>query len=276
MALSPKELIAKLKAESTEAGHADPNAHDGPGGTAGIRALVELAAIVTTFERNPLPPLRAGPAAEPPPLVPAPIAGNGSKDAGADAPMPSLSAWAPDDRQAGQQLYAAGLGLLAGLVLVVAALLWLAGWLDQQRASKLRAPALATEKPAQLGDGRTPWSAKSELAVRDDRIGPGDARGVLERPAAAVTTPPSPYLLVQQALRRIERGDVSGARELLAGAGNDPRGLVSFTLAETYDPNMLAAWGMRGIADVEKAKRLYGEALARGHAAARRRLDSLK
>src|SRR5215831_6656774 len=276
MALSPKELIAKLKGGWTETGNAEPNAHDGPGGIAGIPALAEFAALATTLERNPLPPFRAGPTAVPPPLPPAPIAGNGSKDAGADAP--SLSAWAPDDRQAGQQLYAAGLGLLAGLVLVVATLLWLGGWLDAQRRSKVRAPALATERSAQRGDGATRQSAaRPDLARRDDRISPGDARGVFERPAATVTPPPSPELLVQQALRRIERGDVSGARELLASAGNDPRGLVSFTLAETYDPNMLAAWGLRGIAaDIEKAKGSYGEALARGHAAARRRLDSLK
>jgi hypothetical protein len=93
-----------------------------------------------------------------------------------------------------------------------------------------------------------------------------------------VTTPkPSPELLVQEAVRRIERGDVSGARDLLARVGNDPRGLVPFTLAETYDPNMLAAWGTRDIApDIEKAKGLYAEALSLGYAGAGQRLDLLK
>jgi hypothetical protein len=75
----------------------------------------------------------------------------------------------------------------------------------------------------------------------------------------------------------IERGDVAGARDLLANVDADPSGLVLFTLAETYDPNMLAAWGMRGVTpDIEKAKGLYGEAILLGYAAARQRPDSLK
>jgi hypothetical protein len=204
-----------------------------------------------------------------------------------DEAMPSLSAWyrpASDeqDRRADQQLYAAGLGLVAALALVVATLLWLGGWFDISRSSKVREFAPAIEKPAQLGEGATRRSlaASPELARRDDIISPGfrSAPRVLHRPAAAATTPkPPPELLVQEAVRRIERGDVSGARDLLASAGNDPRGLVPFALAETYDPNMLAAWGTRGIApDIEKAKGLYGEALSLGYVGARQRLDFLK
>jgi hypothetical protein len=88
---------------------------------------------------------------------------------------------------------------------------------------------------------------------------------------------PSPEPLVQEAMRRIESGDLLGARDLLASAGNDPRGLVPFTLAETYDPNMLAAWGARDIIpDVEKAKALYSQALSLGYAPAKRRMDFLE
>jgi hypothetical protein len=43
------------------------------------------------------------------------------------------------------------------------------------------------------------------------------------------------------ASRRVENGDVAGAHELLAAAEDGSHGLVSFALAETYDPNMLAA-----------------------------------
>jgi len=82
---------------------------------------------------------------------------------------------------------------------------------------------------------------------------------------------------VQEARQRIERGDVAGARDLLANADTDASGLVFFTLAETYDPNMLAAWGMRGISpDIERAKGLYAAALSLGYAAARQRLVSLQ
>ena len=106
---------------------------------------------------------------------------------------------------------------------------------------------------------------------------PGEASGVLNRPATATTLRSSPEPLVQEARQRIERGDVAGARDLLANADTDASGLVFFTLAETYDPNMLAAWGMRGISpDIERAKGLYAAALSLGYAAARQRLVSLQ
>jgi TPR repeat protein len=64
---------------------------------------------------------------------------------------------------------------------------------------------------------------------------------------------------------------------LLGAPDSQVHGLVAFALAETYDPNMLAAWGTRGVAaDVAKAKALYGEALERGVARARRRLEALQ
>ena len=100
---------------------------------------------------------------------------------------------------------------------------------------------------------------------------------MLERPATATTLRSSPEPLVQEALQRIQRGDVAGARDLLANADPDPSGLVLFTLAQTYDPNVLAAWGMRGISpDIDKAKGLYAAALSLGYAVARQRLDALQ
>jgi hypothetical protein len=83
--------------------------------------------------------------------------------------------------------------------------------------------------------------------------------------------------VLAQATRRIENGDVTGAREVLAGADDGAQGPVSFVLAETYDPNMLAAWGSRGVAaDVARAKALYRRALANGVATAQHRLEALK
>ena len=55
---------------------------------------------------------------------------------------------------------------------------------------------------------------------------------------------------------RVENGDVADAREMLAAAEDRRQGLVSFALAETYDPNILAAWGTRGVAgDIAKLER---------------------
>ena len=83
--------------------------------------------------------------------------------------------------------------------------------------------------------------------------------------------------LIAQALRRVENGDVAGAREMLAAAEDGTHGLVAFALAETYDPNMLLAWGTRGVvADVVRARALYRKALNLGVATAHGRLEALK
>jgi hypothetical protein len=82
-------------------------------------------------------------------------------------------------------------------------------------------------------------------------------------------------LLVQVA-QRIETGDVTAARELLVGADDGEQGAILFALAETYDPNMLAAWGTRGMAaDAVKARELYRKAFGLGVARAQNRLDAL-
>ena len=83
--------------------------------------------------------------------------------------------------------------------------------------------------------------------------------------------------LLAQAAQRIESGDVAGAREMLADADDGGQGAVSFALAETYDPNMLAAWGTRGVAaDAAKARALYQKAFGLGVARAQNRLDALR
>ena len=79
MTLSPNELIAKLKSDSAKTGPADHDWQDDPGGdllqgVAGVPALASLASIVTTLQRNPLPPLRPGHATLLPALAPAPMA----------------------------------------------------------------------------------------------------------------------------------------------------------------------------------------------------------
>ena len=96
-----------------------------------------------------------------------------------------------------------------------------------------------------------------------------------EPPPAEAQAPPSD--LIAQAMRRAESGDVAGARQMLESAESDRQGLVSFALAETYDPNMLAAWGSRGVAaDVARARALYRKALGLGVASAHGRLEALK
>ncbi len=67
------------------------------------------------------------------------------------------------------------------------------------------------------------------------------------------------------------------ARALLLQNESIASGEMAFALAETYDPNMLAAWGTRGVAaDVTKARSLYFKARDLGMARAQVRLDQLK
>ena len=107
-------------------------------------------------------------------------------------------------------------------------------------------------------------------------------------PPAAVPPPraePPPRSRLEELLahaeRLIEGGDILAARGVLAGnegvVSGPAAGSLVFALAETYDPNMLAAWGTRGItADVTRAKSLYGKARELGVARAQMRLDQLR
>ena len=83
--------------------------------------------------------------------------------------------------------------------------------------------------------------------------------------------------ILAQAVRRVSSGDVIGARDMLAAAEDGAQGPVTFALAETYDPNMLAAWGSRGVtSDIVKARALYRKALELGVTKANMRLEALK
>ena len=82
--------------------------------------------------------------------------------------------------------------------------------------------------------------------------------------------------LLAEVAQCIEIGDVTAARELLVGADDGGHGAILFALAETYDPNMLAAWGTRHVAaDAVKARALYRKAFGLGVARAQNRLDTL-
>ena len=75
----------------------------------------------------------------------------------------------------------------------------------------------------------------------------------------------------------VRRGTYRIARTISAELSVPPLAPAAFALAETYDPNMLAAWGARGwAADVGQARALYRKALAGGISRAQSRLDALK
>src|SRR5262245_20472417 len=222
-----------------------------------------------------------------------------------DEPMPIPSTWrepAPaDDRWLRQQMGATLLGLCAGLLVVVPIVLWLSGWLGEaaqkSRPQRSAEPSLQPIEPrgnevktvkVQVRPvDRTPQTAAQYVTGSiDARIAAEPARSV-EPVSLPVARPPEPATRpepVRQvddrlaaARQRIESGDVSGARDILSAAEGTAPGPISFALAETYDPNMLAAWGTRGaIADVARAKALYHKSLGFGMARAQARLEALQ
>jgi hypothetical protein len=215
-----------------------------------------------------------------------------------DEPLPIPSTWLQplargDDRWFHQQMCATVLGLIAGLMIVVPAVLWLSGFFSPQRSET--AAARAVPAAAEARTGRVPVRP-ADTARPADKSPESEAKGNGEQPSPAPVEAKSPPLvpmiaaarlmdpnqaridgLLAQAAQHIEGGDVAGAREMLAGADGAEQGSVSFALAETYDPNMLAAWGTRGVAaDAAKARALYQKAFGLGVARAQNRLDALR
>jgi hypothetical protein len=235
-----------------------------------------------------------------------------------EEPMPIPSTWrqpthGDDDRWYRQQLGAAGLGLLAGLVVVVPAVLWLSGFLGgapskaaRQAAAETPAVKVAEVKPVKVASATT--SVEPRMAVVPPAAPvkvvvppaapvkpvvppPVQPRAVVvEPPPAAVAVAPVPrpvepvrsraQELLAQAKRRIESGDIAGARDILQAPETAKSAEMTFLLAETYDPNMLASWQTRGVtANPQRARALYrkaselGDSMAR--ARAKQRLDWL-
>lgn len=220
-----------------------------------------------------------------------------------DEPMPIPSTWrrpepADEDRWFRKQMGAAALGLLAGLLIVVPAVLWLSGWLPTQRG-KTPTSGMVTASISQTSEPRTvkvqvrPLERPSEITAPPVQTEPPtsqEARQPADRlvptiTASSMVKAPQPAPdnrgraeeTLALAKARIDSGDVVGARQMLVAAESTGQGTVWFALAETYDPNMLAAWGVRGVAaDVPRARALYGKALDNGVGRAMVRLDALR
>jgi hypothetical protein len=221
-----------------------------------------------------------------------------------DEPMPIPSTWREpaqsDDRWLRQQMGATLLGLCAGLLVVVPIVLWLSGWLGEAQKSRPQRsaePSLApieprtgevktvkvqvrpVERTTQTAAQYVTGSIDGRAAAEPPRLEPIAALPVAKAPEPATRPEPARQVddRLAEARNRIESGDVSGARDILSAAEGNAPGPISFALAETYDPNMLAAWGTRGaIADVARAKALYHKSLGFGMARAQARLEALQ
>jgi hypothetical protein len=288
----------------------------GPGATTGAE-LASLAALVSASQsqrahapafKDGLSSLSYAPAAS----RPAPSSSLLVAEHHDDEPMPIPSTWrestgSDDVRWYRQQLGAAALGLVAGLTVVVPAVLWLSGWLGGPQATLAAARQPVSDQgavktadaradvktikvqvlPVETAEKAAPKAENTSQYVTasiDPRPPLETPRPVAEQapvpvPAPKAVAPPRPQVeeLLAQVVRRIGDGDVVGAREFLLANESMAPGPMTFALAETYDPNMLAAWGTRGVAaDPNKARSLYFRARDLGETRAQQRLDLLK
>jgi hypothetical protein len=97
----------------------------------------------------------------------------------------------------------------------------------------------------------------------------------------SVASPPPPVkpevVMLDDARRLIGEGDFAAARRVLENEILATTPAARFLLAETYDPNFLAARGIRSVrAEVPRAIELYREALSGGIDTARQRLMGLR
>lgn len=168
-------------------------------------------------------------------------------------------------------------GFLSGLVVVVPAVLWMSGTLSKPtfEIATVRPPTVVISSVAVR-----PLSTTEPLAVAPavSSIPSGETAARAEPAAAAGTALDRSGVADRliDAHTLIRDGHIERARELLSDATVASNPEAAYLLAETYDPNLLAALGITSVnADAHKARELYSRALGGGITTARQRLQSL-
>jgi hypothetical protein len=138
---------------------------------------------------------------------------------------------------------------------------------EQKIAALLQALKQAQEPPA-----ATPVQSSGKAVLL---AGP-PAAAVKAATAVASDDTDLPRLMVR-ARALLMQGDVGPARILLERAAQSGNAVALFALAETFDPKILSAWGAQvALADVARARELYGRALAEGVVEAKERLAAMR
>jgi hypothetical protein len=112
-------------------------------------------------------------------------------------------------------------------------------------------------------------------------VTPAPASPAVQQPAPAPKAmremdPGSIRLLMQQGEQFLASGDVFTARTVFQRAAEAGNAAAALALGATFDPEVLAKMGARGVsADVEKARQWYEKAKAYGSSEAPRRLEAL-
>lgn len=164
------------------------------------------------------------------------------------------------------------IGFIGGLVLVIPAVLWLAPPGPADARWGPRPPAGSAEIRTTSSASKPVLAAAPSIAERQ--------RPVAATPALPEPEPVTPAQvdeMLMAARTLIRSGQVLGARRVLERRELQSAGEALFMLAETYDPNVLAALGATGVlAEATMARRHYEAALAKGVVAAAHRLEALE
>jgi hypothetical protein len=123
---------------------------------------------------------------------------------------------------------------------------------------------------------RSTYRMSFRADYRDSRIGFRVARTLTPTPGSKASPTTAWTNEIAEAKQRILAGDIVGARQILDRPAAADNAEALLLLAETYDPYLLAAWGVRGVtADITISRSLYGRAQGHGLDVARSRLKAL-
>ncbi len=167
------------------------------------------------------------------------------------------------------------IGFFGGLVLVVPMVLWMTPRqpVDGDHGGSALLPGTFAE--ASNSGAQSLPSLLSAPTIADRAVPSADASTTLP-PRQETVASSEAEQQIEMARGLIRSGDILGARRLLERSEARDSGQALFMLAETYDPNVLAALGATGvIADARVARRYYEAALAESVDAAIARLEAL-
>jgi hypothetical protein len=242
-------------------------------------------------------PRLASSTAPPQPSLPVALGRHLFDDEDDDATMPIPSTWRaqpepPATSSFKDQLRAAALGFGTGLVLVVPLVLLLTGKLGNFSLPGVSMPGLRSstavrrDAPAPLPQAAnqavepTPQEPALQRSLRPTGVATAaPAESPMQPASTKLSEPPAPSweYAINEGKQRIASGNIVAAREALGKPAAAENGEALLLLAETFDPNMLAAWGVRDVvADAARAKALYTRAINAGVEAARARLRALE
>ncbi len=180
------------------------------------------------------------------------------------------------------QIAMALLGFVGGMIIVLPAVLWLA---SHRHAGN---GPMARRIPASFADSVSASAALAPALVSAPTLREREphqlAPAAAEQPASRSATSVAAALAtaeqrqeIESARNLIRSGQVKAARDVLTQSHLAETGEASFMLAETYDPNVLAALGVTEVhAEAETARHHYEVALAKGVTAAALRLEALE